>query len=92
MFLIAVRNQISLGVASMPRAKQATSRKVSAENGNQVQTSAPAYASEFTGYEDEVRRRAYEIYESRGRQDGCAEEDWIRAEQELLAHSIKRTA
>jgi hypothetical protein len=30
-----------------------------------------------------VRRRAYEIYERRGREDGQAWQDWFRAEGEL---------
>jgi HSP20 family molecular chaperone IbpA len=34
-----------------------------------------------------VARRAYELYESRGRQDGHDLEDWCRAESELL-HSL----
>ncbi len=31
-----------------------------------------------------VAHRAYELYESRGRQDGHDLEDWLRAEAELL--------
>jgi HSP20 family molecular chaperone IbpA len=34
-----------------------------------------------------VARRAYELYESRGRRDGHDLEDWLRAEAELL-HSL----
>jgi len=30
--------------------------------------------------EDEIRRRAYELYEARGCQDGHALDDWLRAE------------
>jgi Protein of unknown function (DUF2934) len=33
--------------------------------------------------EERIRRRAYEIYEARGRQDGRAEEDWLLAEEEI---------
>ncbi len=36
---------------------------------------------------DEVRRRAYEIWEQRGRQHGKHEDDWYRAEQELRGKS-----
>ncbi len=76
----------------MPRAKQAPSRKkVSAENGNQVQPSDAEFAQVAAIHEEEVRRRAYEIYEARGRQDGSAVEDWIRAEQEVL-DQFKRSA
>jgi hypothetical protein len=31
---------------------------------------------------DEVARIAYSYWEERGRQGGCAEEDWFRAERE----------
>ncbi len=33
--------------------------------------------------EDHIRRRAYELYEQRGRQDGHDLEDWLRAEEEV---------
>ena len=33
--------------------------------------------------EENVRARAYELYEVRGRIDGRAEEDWLRAESEV---------
>jgi HSP20 family molecular chaperone IbpA len=33
---------------------------------------------------DTLARRAYELFESRGRQDGQDLEDWFRAESELL--------
>ena len=36
---------------------------------------------------DEVRRRAYELYEERGRQHGFHNEDWYRAEQEVRARN-----
>jgi Protein of unknown function (DUF2934) len=31
-----------------------------------------------------IRVRAYELYESRGRETGQDEQDWLRAEQEIL--------
>ncbi len=33
-------------------------------------------------HEENVRARAYELYEVRGRIDGHAEEDWLQAEGE----------
>ena len=33
--------------------------------------------------EEEIRRRAYELYEERGRQHGFEQEDWTRAEAEI---------
>jgi Protein of unknown function (DUF2934) len=34
--------------------------------------------------QDRIRERAYELYESRGREPGQEERDWLRAEQEIL--------
>jgi len=34
---------------------------------------------------EEIRLRAHELYEARGREDGHAEEDWLQAEAEVLA-------
>jgi hypothetical protein len=31
-----------------------------------------------------IRERAYELYEGRGREPGQDEQDWLRAEQEML--------
>jgi hypothetical protein len=31
-----------------------------------------------------IRARAYELYESRGREPGQDEQDWFRAEREIL--------
>jgi len=33
---------------------------------------------------DQIRERAYQLYENRGRETGRAEQDWLRAEQEIL--------
>ena len=33
----------------------------------------------------EIRRRAHELYEERDREPGYAEQDWLRAEAEILA-------
>ncbi len=32
-----------------------------------------------------IRERAYELYESRGRKPGHDEQDWLRAEREILS-------
>lgn len=44
----------------------------------------------FTGEQaqDRIARRAYELYEQRGRQDGLAMEDWLQAERQLVAASV----
>jgi hypothetical protein len=33
----------------------------------------------------EIRRRAYELYEQRGKEDGRDVDDWLQAESELIA-------
>lgn len=42
--------------------------------------------------EEDVRRRAYEIYEERGGQHGLDQDDWYRAEQEVAARYGRRSA
>ena len=41
---------------------------------------------------EEIARRAYEIYESRGGAWGSPDEDWLRAERELRAAKATQTA
>jgi hypothetical protein len=38
--------------------------------------------------ESTIRERAYELYESRGREPGHDEQDWLRAEQEIIKHQL----
>ncbi len=41
--------------------------------------------------EESIRRRAYELYEQRGRIDGFALDDWLQAEREILgAHKHRK--
>jgi len=42
--------------------------------------------------EEELRRRAYALYEQRGREDGHDMDDWLRAEAELTAQATKTAA
>ena len=34
--------------------------------------------------EEQISRRAYEFYEQRGKEHGRADEDWLKAEREIL--------
>jgi hypothetical protein len=36
-----------------------------------------------TDLEQRIRNRAYELYEARGREDGYAVDDWLRAEHQI---------
>jgi hypothetical protein len=38
--------------------------------------------------EEEIRRRAFEIYLERGEQPGCDLDDWLQAERELQQAGI----
>ena len=49
-------------------------------SSNVVMSSPPSPASD-----GEIRSRAYQIYESSGRQDHRADQDWLTAEREILA-------
>ncbi len=40
--------------------------------------------------EERIRRRAYELYEQRGRLDGFALDDWLLAEREILGAQKQR--
>jgi len=40
--------------------------------------------------EENVRARAYELYEVRGRMDGHAEEDWLQAEGEIAGSNERK--
>lgn len=51
--------------------------------GDSVSRPAPASNT------DDIARRAYEIYESRGRADGADVDDWLQAERELQAMAVR---
>lgn len=43
----------------------------------------PSSTTVHPSIEEEIRRRAYELYEERGRHDGFEQQDWARAEEEV---------
>lgn len=51
------------------------------ESGPAIQISKAGWAHE------RIARRAYELYEQRGRQEGRALEDWVNAERQLVGAS-----
>lgn len=77
--------------------KSSSERKPISKKKTTVKNGATATATEKNGdmpvmvvqtevieiSEIEVRQRAYELYEARGRQDGFDWDDWIRAETEV---------
>jgi hypothetical protein len=61
------------------------------ENSMKPELLTTSDAAITTHDEENVRARAYEVYEVRGRIDGHAEEDWLQAEGEV-AESKERKA
>ncbi len=43
-------------------------------------------------HEQEIRRRAYALYEERGREDGHDMDDWLHAEAEFTTAALKTAA
>lgn len=50
-----------------------------------AETNTRSFHSVDQRIEEEIRVRAYELFEQRGRQEGSHDEDWARAEAEVLA-------
>ena len=69
-------------ISSAP-AKRVTSVNPEASNAG-VKTNGDLEAA--------IRNRAYQFYEERGRTDGLAHEDWVRAEREVMSQQGKRSA
>ena len=74
--------------AKTPRAsKPKAEKKVLQMPGNG--TTGNGFSADL---ESEIRLRAYELYEQRGRQDGHEVEDWLQAEAELAGERNKPLA
>ncbi len=56
-------------------------------SGQVLQVSSSSGNRERANGEDLVRRRAYELWEQRGRQHGRDADDWFRAESEVRGKS-----
>jgi len=63
-------------------------------NANPPKKSPTSVTSEPQDLElkDQIRHRAYELYEGRGRQDGRELEDWFRAEAEITQKKVRTVA
>jgi hypothetical protein len=55
-------------------------------------TAAPLLARKPVDVTPQIAKRAYELYEQRGRQDGGAVQDWEKAEQEIRKDEAKAKA
>ena len=50
---------------------------------NPAKKSPASVTSDPQELEHQIRLRAYELYEARGREDGHEQEDWLHAEEEI---------
>ena len=51
-----------------------------------------AATAETPNIEEEIRRRAYELFEARGGEGGHELEDWLRAEEEIRSSKANAVA
>ena len=51
-----------------------------------------AAQAEPQNLEEQIRHRAYELYEERGREDGHDLDDWLRAEAEIVQRRSRTIA
>jgi len=82
----------------MARAK--TARTIDKTNGHstsqpevkKASTINPDSAANQALLEEQIRFRAYQLFEQRGKTHGQAHEDWLRAEAEVRSQRGNRTA
>jgi hypothetical protein len=66
-------------------------RVVSRAEVREMQQAEPEHVRALSPeLEERIRARAYELFEQRGGEHGRAEEDWLRAEQEILNQRAAR--
>jgi len=71
----------------MPRASALKSKKTFTDNGDNAPSSITVISAAKglqKNLEEEIRIRAYLLYEQEGRQEGRDEEYWLRAESQIL--------
>jgi hypothetical protein len=61
-------------------------------NANPSKKQPTTEISELQELEHEIRLRAQELYEARGREDGHELDDWLRAEEEITRKKARTIA
>jgi Protein of unknown function (DUF2934) len=70
--------------AQQPHFKESVTMKINRSASTPRQTSTTlAVMKSASELQDQIRRRAYELYEQRGSNDGHEVSDWLQAESEL---------
>jgi Protein of unknown function (DUF2934) len=69
-------------------------KKPSLLDSTQTYKKQPSLSQRDDGsMQERIRRRAYELYEERGRHDGHHEEDWAQAEEQIRGeHGFDKAA
>ena len=65
------------------------SRRCTKGNHEAEESRPPIQISKSAWEHERIARRAYELYEHRGRQEGRDVQDWLEAQQQLLAAAAK---
>lgn len=79
----------------MPKAKSPQKSQSTSNSDPQRTASITMFqssANSRSDVEERIRERAYNLFLERGGKHGYAEEDWLRAEAEILGHHQRRTA
>ena len=74
----------------MPRATSVKTKKTYTTSGDNHAEPSVTVIKAPMSLEDEIRIRAYLLYEQEGRQEGHDEEYWLRAESEILGRHGQR--
>ena len=61
-------------------------------NANPPKKSPTSMTSDPQELERQIRLRAYELYEARGREDGHDLDDWLRAKEEITQENVRPVA
>jgi hypothetical protein len=72
-------------MSSKPKGNERTESQ-----GSSVQIAQKESLTGNSTSNEEIRRRAYEIYLERGEQAGCELDDWLQAERELARGVLSR--
>jgi hypothetical protein len=74
----------------MPSSKPTKARNTTTKRQSKPATSvdgAPAAALSREDVQEQIRRRAYELFQQRNGHYGSPEEDWLRAESEIRSRT-----
>ncbi len=73
-------------------AEELTKHQVTQHGHSPILTAKTPATKSHSNLEEQIRRRAHELYEERGREDGHDLDDWLRAEAEITAENAKTAA